>query len=206
MSQSGTPEKNPKLHSRRSTLAAAAWSAPAIAAVAAAPLASASGPLDAVVSASNGGQNMQIDATKGTVSGTFAGALNLTNVSGTWNTGELDGRLRLAGPWSTSTLTKPNGDPFTLWEVIVVGEVSWILYNIKEDADGVYGVFFYAVSRLISTNVSFPLPSARYSGTFIPGTPTGHNRVDAQVEVAAQYVNGGNAVTTSSPNPFPPAL
>lgn len=149
---------------------------------------------------------MQVDATTGTVSGTFSGALNLMNVSGTWDTGELDGRLRLTGPWSTSTITKPNGDPFVLWEVITVGEVPWILYEIQEDSNGyVYGVFFYAVSRLISTNVNFPLPSARYSGTFIPGTPTGHNQVDAKVQVSAADVNGGNSVTTSSPNPFPSA-
>ncbi|MGC0368412.1 hypothetical protein [Microbacterium sp. SLBN-111] len=188
---------------RRAVLKSAAWATPVIALAVAAPLASAS-PGTARTNAFVG-SNIAADQSAGTASGSLTGSGgSITNVSGTWDSGAFTGVYRLRGPWTSATLTKPDGSSFVLGETISYAGTPWVVtaLNISDD-DGEWFVQFEAPSISVSSDTTVLLPGAIYSGTFVPGSsgpgrPTKSNPIQASVAFGAEHVNGGALVGSSS--------
>lgn len=189
--------------SRRAVIKTAAWATPVIAVAVAAPLASAS-PGTARTNAFVG-SNISANQSAGTASGSLTGSGgSITNVSGTWDSGKFTGVYRLRGPWTSATLTKPDGASFVLGETISYGGTAWVVValNISND-DEEWFVQFEAGSISVSSDTTVLLPGAIYSGTFVPGAsgpgrPTKSNPIQAAVAFGAEHVNGGALVGSSS--------
>ncbi|MBQ9918093.1 MAG: hypothetical protein IJO71_12970 [Microbacterium sp.] len=189
--------------SRRAVIKTAAWATPVIAVAVAAPLASAS-PGTARTNAFVG-SNISANQSAGTASGSLTGSGgSITNVSGSWDSGKFTGVYRLRGPWSTATLTKPDGSSFVLGETISYSGTAWVVtgLNISDD-DAEWFVEFEAPSITVTSDTTVLLPGAIYSGTFVPGTtgpgrPTKSNPIQAAVAFGAEHVNSGALVGSSS--------
>lgn len=202
MTTENTPSAGAGL-SRRAVIKTAAWATPVIAVAVAAPLASAS-PGTARTNAFVG-STITANRDAGTASGTFTGSGgSITNVSGSWASGTFTGVFRLRGPWTSATLTKPDGSPFTLGEIISYAGTAWTVTDLNvSDDDGEWFVQFEAPSITVSSDTTVLLPEAIYSGTFVagattPGRPTKSNPIQAAVAFGAANINGGLLVGSSS--------
>lgn len=189
--------------SRRAVIKTAAWATPVVAVAVAAPLASAS-PGTARTNAFVG-SNISANQGAGTASGSLTGSGgSITNVSGTWESGTFTGVYRLRGPWTTATLTKPDGSGFELGETISYAGTVWVVVDVNvSNDDEEWFVQFEAPSISVSSDTTVLLPEAVYSGTFVPGTsgpgrPTKSNPIQAAVAFGAENINGGALVGSSS--------
>lgn len=189
--------------SRRKLIKAAAWSAPVIAVAAATPLAAAS-PGQANTAAFVG-SNISAQQSAGTASGTYANSGGtVSNVTGSWSTGTLRGTYELTGPWTSASLTKPDGTAFIQGETIIRDGIAWtVTFASVSNDDGEWVVQFQTDPITVTSNTTVLLPAAIYSGTFVagstgPGRPTFSNPIAASVSFAAAAVNSGEAIGSSS--------
>lgn len=198
--QNVVPEGAKKGISRRTVVAAAAWSMPVIAAAVAVPLAAAS--TSPVSISALVGTTIVASGTAGTATGDFStSGMRISNVTGESSTGTLTAGYRLQGPWNTGSITKPDGSPFTQGETIVHGGTTWTVAAIVSDSDGVWAVYFTGASVTTSTDITISMPPAIYSGTFATGVPTTRNPILATVSVAAADVDGGEGAAASASYP-----
>lgn len=198
--ESGISRITSPIISRRTTVKAAAWSVPVIAAAIATPLAAASAARATIAALVGGG--ISADASAGTASGQFAtSGIRISNVVGEWESGELTAAYRLTGPWVSAAITKPDGTPFTQGEVISHGGTVWTVTFVDVDGADTWEVRFTSPSVTVSADTTVSIPPAVYSGTFTPGGPTPRNPISGSVSVAAANVNGGEAVASASSFP-----
>lgn len=186
--------------SRRTTVLAAAWSVPVIAAAVATPLASASAAQASIAAIVGGG--ISADGTAGTASGQFStSGIQIADVVGEWSTGALTASYRITGPWASAAIVKTDGSPFTQGEVITDGGTVWTVSFVDVDGADTWEVQFTSASVTVSTDTIIAMPPARYAGTFSPGVPNRRNPIQGTVSVAAANINGGVAVAASASYP-----
>jgi len=188
------------LISRRTTVKAAAWSVPVIAAAVAAPLAAASAAQATIAALVGGG--ISADGASGTASGQFStSGIQISNVVGEWSTGALTASYRLTGPWSTGAIVKADGSAFVQGEVIAYGGTVWTVAFVDVDSSGTWEVRFTSAPVTVKSDTVIAMPAAQYSGTFTQGVPTPRNPIQGTVAVAAANINDNLAVAASASYP-----
>lgn len=187
---------------RRTIIRGAAWSVPVVAAMSIAPLAAASGISDATVLA-GGGSAINFTDPTGTqviVNGTLTGQINIVNVTGTWETGELTGSYRISGAVAQSSvhITWPDGSEANLGTTYTdaYGRVWTVIRRdpTRVDLQGPSVKFDHPSSSY----QSIPLPELKLVGNYTGGPePTADNPVVVSVYVTVPS-KGANGTANSS--------
>ncbi|MDU0344747.1 hypothetical protein RWH44_03415 [Microbacterium sp. KSW2-29] len=189
--------------SRRAVIKTAAWAAPVIAVAVAAPLASAS-PASANIQALVGG-NIVANYSNSTFSGQFQNAgIQLSNVIGSYSTGNLKATYRVTGTNITGQITKEDGSLFTVGETITSGGTVWTVAAVSgtnRRVDFTGQPVTVSGSSGSPAQVSIFAPRAKYAGTFDPAEISEDTPLSAAVSVSATAVNNGVSVTNVSSTP-----
>lgn len=191
---------------------AAAWAAPVVAVAASAPLAAASPgqarwTSEAGVAGSSTGTVTPVNdpefgwynqVSAGTISGTVSGAVNITNVVGTWSTGVITANYSFqntnpGGSWTY------NGSPVVSGPV---GSTGWTatVYAVPGTARTV--VLTRPSVTLTSANSPYEIEIPTFGFSTTHGAVTQFNPATAQVSVSAANISSNAGASYASPQVY----